>query len=165
MPELRTDRLRLVAADAGLAAAQAEGAEALGAALGVAMPEDWPPQFNTPEAARYVHDKLTANPEHVGWWSWYVVLDDEAVGIVGAKGPPVDGTIEVGYSVVASRHRQGIASEAVTALIGWAAERGATAVEAATLPELAASIGVLEKLGFERVESPAPEQLRFRRAV
>ena len=158
MLELRTDRLRLVAADAGLAAAQAEGAEALGQALGAAMPEDWPPQYNTPAAARYVHAKLVADPEQVGWWSWYVVLDGVAVAIVGGKGPPADGTIEIGYSVVASHHRQGIASEAVSALIAWAAERGVTAVEAATLPELVASIGVLEKLGFERVESPVAEE-------
>ncbi len=165
--QLLTDRLRLVAADAALSAAQMAGADAFAQALGVRVPEDWPPEYSTDAHAGWVHDKLTANPEQVGWWSWYVLLrrdekPDLAVSVAGFKGPPEDQLVEIGYSVVASRQRQGIATEAVSGLIEWAfSQSGVQRIEAETLPHLTPSIRVLAKLGFARTESDDPATIRF----
>jgi ribosomal-protein-alanine N-acetyltransferase len=165
--EVLTDRLRLVAADVALSAAQVAGPEALAQALGVSLPEDWPPEHNDDEHARWFHGKLAANPDQVGWWSWYVLLRrdealDLAVAIAGFKGPAENGAVEVGYSVAASRHRQGIATEAVSGLIGWAFSHAEIKrVEAETYPHLTPSIGVLTKLGFEPMSSENPDTIRF----
>ena len=70
----------------------------------------------------------------------------------GFKGPPADGKVEVGYSVVPSQQRRGHATAAIGSMIETARRRGATRVRAETLPSLPASIRVLEKLGF----TPAP---------
>ena len=92
------------------------------------------------------------------------------IGTVGYKGPPADGTVEVGYGIVREHQRRGYATEATEALIARAFEFSeVTRVIAETLPELTASIGVLEKCGFHRVEespeleSSEPGVIRFAR--
>jgi RimJ/RimL family protein N-acetyltransferase len=123
----------------------------LAAALGARLPADWPPEHHDPNALRYSREALE-QPDQAGWWLHYFVAGDELVGVGGFKGPPADGMVEVGYSVVPSRQRRGYATAAVAAMIEMARERGASTVRAETLPSLPASIGVLEKLGF----TPAP---------
>jgi RimJ/RimL family protein N-acetyltransferase len=83
------------------------------------------------------------------------------VGTVSYKGPPVDGLVEIGYSVVPSWQRQGLATEASQALIDAAWAQGAEVIVAHTLPELKPSIRVLEKLGFAASESSEPDVLAF----
>ena len=77
------------------------------------------------------------------------------------KGPPVDGTVEIGYSVVPSWRRRGLATEASRALIEAAWGCGAEAVVAHTLPHLTPSIRVLQELGFAASESSEPDVLAF----
>jgi len=159
---ITTLRLLLIAATEQLTSAQVDGPAALGDKLGMRLAEDWPPQHNTPQVARFFHTRLAANPEHAGWWSWFVAMDREVVAIVGLKGRPTDGMVEAGYSVVDSRHREGIAFEAVTARIEWAwTHEEVTRVEAETLPHLAPSIGVLGKLGFQPMPATTPDTIRF----
>ena len=83
------------------------------------------------------------------------------VGVAGYKGPPSDGVLEIGYSVVPSWQRQGIATQASRALVEAAWQRGATVIRAETLPHLEASIGVLRKLGFAPSEPREPGVLAF----
>ena len=60
--------------------------------------------------------------------------------------------MEIGYSILESQQRQGYAPEAVGALLAWAfAHPEVHTVRAHTLPELVASIRVLEKCGFRHV--------------
>lgn len=59
-----------------------------------------------------------------------------------------DDTLWLGYTVHPLHARQGYAYEAVSALIGWAGQRGIATVKATVLPGNTASIGLLEKLGF-----------------
>jgi RimJ/RimL family protein N-acetyltransferase len=73
----------------------------------------------------------------------------------------LDGAVEIGYSVVPSWQRRGVATEACKALIEGAWGRGARAVVAHTLPELEPSIGVLRKLGFSRAASQEPGVIAF----
>lgn len=75
----------------------------------------------------------------------------EAVGGVGfLSGADADGIAEIGYGIAESVRGQGIATEAVAAVLGWAAGSGITAVEAVTDPENRPSHRVLERCGFER---------------
>jgi [ribosomal protein S5]-alanine N-acetyltransferase len=79
-------------------------------------------------------------------------LERTAVGLMGFKGQPdANQSIEIGYGINASHHRQGIATEAVGALVDWTLESGfAKRVTAETLETNLASGRVLEKNGFTR---------------
>ncbi|MBX3390492.1 MAG: GNAT family N-acetyltransferase [Phycisphaeraceae bacterium] len=67
----------------------------------------------------------------------------------GFKGPPVDGMLELGYSVVPSHHRRGIATEIVQLLISSASHQFQISCFCAhTLAGDPASSGVLRKNGF-----------------
>ena len=74
------------------------------------------------------------------------------VGDIGFHGPPDDtGTIEVGYSVTPSHRRRGYATEAATALVGWAGSQpGIQVVVAGCDPQNQPSIRTLERAGFYR---------------
>ena len=99
---------------------------------------------------------LRENPDADGWAMWYFILRDVpggkrlAIGNGGFKGKPsADGTVEVGFSVIESYQRQGLATEAVSALLGWAfIHPEVSRVIAHTMPDLAPSIRVLVKIGF-----------------
>jgi RimJ/RimL family protein N-acetyltransferase len=84
-------------------------------------------------------------------------------GVSGFKGPPRGGVVEIGYGVVAEFQRRGLATEAVAGLVRWAqAHPGVQMVAAHTLPELTASIRVLEKNGFMQRGAPEEEgAIRF----
>ncbi len=156
---IRTARLDLVPATPALVRADLAGPEALARALGAAVPADWPPELFDEPALRYTLEKLDEGPEAAGWWLYYVVRRAGAVlvGVAGYKGPPVDGAVEVGYSVVPTHRRQGYAAESTGALVAHAFARPDVArVLAETLSALAPSIGVLEKLGF-RLEGEGSE--------
>lgn len=164
---LLTDRLEMAAATLDLIHAELRSKEALGAGLRARIPKTWPPPLNDERTLRFVLERLSGDREQRGWWSWYLVdkASRDAIGVVGFKGPPDDaGLVEIGYSVLPEHQGKGYATEAVTALSRWAAARGATRLRAETMPELAASIRVLEKLGFEQVDSE-PGVLRFERTA
>ena len=156
-----TERLRLVPATLELIDADLQGW--LGDALGAPLAPDWPPEHHDEQVLRFTREKL-ADPAQAGWWLHYFIwaADDVAVGTGGYVGPPgADGTVEVGYSVVPSYQRRGIASEATQGIIDAAWERGAQRVVAHTLPVLPPSIAVLVKLGFRPAEPREPGVLAF----
>jgi len=75
----------------------------------------------------------------------------EAVGGVGfLSAPDPDGVVEVGYGLADSVQGNGYATEALSAVVGWAAAQGVVAVEAMTAPDNVPSHRVLERCGFER---------------
>jgi RimJ/RimL family protein N-acetyltransferase len=161
---LSTDRLRVIAANASIIDAELESRNRLAQVLDAAVPSDWPPEHHELETLRFWRHKLSergAGP----WWLHYVLLVDglrtALVGTVAYKGPPVDGMVEVGYSIVPSWQRHGLATEATRALIEYAWERGVEVVGAQTLPHLEPSLGVLHKLGFVQTESNDPNALAF----
>ena len=83
------------------------------------------------------------------------------------KGEPTDdGTVEIGYSIVEAYQGRGIGTEIVAALVAHAfGDARVTRVIAETFPELVASIRVLEKNGFRRIEEAGAEPgvIRFER--
>lgn len=150
---LTTPRLRLLPATPTLLQADLEGPTHLAAALAVSVPADWPPPLTGEEALQHTLRALAHEPAGSPWHSWYFSLWGEGgatvVGTGGFKGPPAEGAVEVGYSVVESVQGRGLATEAVGALIAWAfTHPEVERVVAHTLPELRASRRVLVKLGF-----------------
>jgi len=166
--QIRTERLRLVAATSAIERAAASGAPRLARALAAEVPPQWPPPLAA-DVLGYWAERLDRDPELSGWTSWYWLLAEPErrellIGYGGFKGAPDDdGTVEVGYGVLAPFQRRGIATEAVGALVAWAlAHEQVERVIAHTLPELKPSQRVLEKLGFRRMGAGAePGTIRF----
>lgn len=165
MTAIVTARLRLEPATTELVDAELDDPRLLADLLGAELPPDWPPEHHDADVLRFTRD-LLADERAAGWWlHWFLLTSgvDRPVlaGTGGFVGPPVEGTVEIGYSVVPSLQRRGIASEASQGLIDAAWERGARRVIAKTLPELRPSLGVLQKLGFAPIEAPEPGVLAF----
>ena len=146
------ERLHLITATRAALIADLEGAAPLAREIGVNVPGNWPPDFYDEPAIQYSIDRLTQGvaPE---WLLYYWLLPSAndgatAIGLGGFKGPPVNGIVEIGYSVLQQFRRNGYATEGVAALVKFAFANGVEEVIAETLPELIASIGVLEKNGF-----------------
>lgn len=165
---IRTARLALVPASGELLTAALDGPEALAAGLGARVPPTWPPEFVDPPALEFTRDRLALAPDQRDWWMFFVVLASTGdgpvlVGTAGYKGPPTDGAVEIGYSIVSDHRRRGYASEAVRGLLARAfGVRQVHRVVAETLPELAPSIAVLRKCGFAPAgEGSEPGVVRF----
>jgi ribosomal-protein-alanine N-acetyltransferase len=151
---IQSPRLNLIAATTELIEKNIEGREFLARALGVSVPDSWPPDLYGPRAMQYALTQLGEATEQ-GWSFWYLVTADEPgklAGICGFKGwPDESGSVEIGYSILSCFQRQGLATEAVQRLTGWAfSHYNVKEVCAETLPHLSQSIRVLEKNGFVR---------------
>ncbi|MBV9439023.1 MAG: GNAT family N-acetyltransferase [Candidatus Eremiobacteraeota bacterium] len=136
--------------------------------LAAAVPADWPPPLNDEDSQRFFTSALRDRPAAAGWLIWYFVRREEprtVIGNGGFKGEPLDGTVELGYSVIPAFQRRGYASEAAEALVRWAfRDPRVQRVVAETFPELEGSLGVLRRTGFTRCEGAIePGALRFER--
>ena len=100
-------------------------------------------------------EKMRALPqeEHI-WCTYFLMIDHEmqkAVGMLGFKGVPVDGEVEVGYGTAESCRGRGYMSEALGGLLDWAAGTGrCRKVTADTHVDNTTSQRVLHKCGFIR---------------
>jgi [ribosomal protein S5]-alanine N-acetyltransferase len=86
------------------------------------------------------------------WCSTFLIVrdaDSQVVGGCGFKNEPKAGRVEIGYGVSEACRREGAASAAVRILLKLAFSNGATEVLAEILPLNAASVAVVEKLGFK----------------
>lgn len=156
MLSLSTQRLRLIAGTLDHAEAEVHERDCLPQLLYAQVPENWPPPLNDDASMQWFLRYLRENPDTNGWTMWYFILPGRSdrpslvIGNGGFKGKPtIDGTVEVGYSIMKEHQRNGYCTEAVEALIGWAFEHSEVVrVIAETLPHLSPSIRVLEKTGF-----------------
>jgi [ribosomal protein S5]-alanine N-acetyltransferase len=103
--------------------------------------------------------QVEADPTSLAWLARAQVMVDPAtgrrrmVGSVGFHGPP-DGTppwVEIGYHVEPGFRRQGLATEAVRAMLDWAADQGIHRFRASVAPTNAASLATIARFGFEQV--------------
>lgn len=150
---IQSPQLNLFAATVELIRKDIAGPEFLAAALGVNVPESWPPDLYGPRAMQFTLEQLDENSGQ-GWSFWYLATRDdpsELTGICGFKGRPDEfGSVEIGYSILDCYQRRGFATEAVQRLVGWAfSHHNVNEVCAETLPHLSQSIGVLQKNGFK----------------
>ncbi|MCB9840166.1 MAG: GNAT family N-acetyltransferase [Phycisphaeraceae bacterium] len=190
---VRTCRLELRAGTPDELGASIGPSAALAAALGCVVPTDWPPLHWEAGPVDWMLGKMREQPDEVFWRAWFVLWRPGAesagtvgagpetpvptlVGTIGFKGPPgapgsdADGVVEIGYSVVDSFHRRGIASEGVAAMLEWAAaDPRVRAFRAHTLAGDPASAGVLLKNAFRLVatiEDPDDGRIdRYERSV
>lgn len=169
---LLTPRLRVVPATVALARAELTDRAAFAALLDARVPADWPPE-SAADALPWFLEQLEAAPdEQAGWLAWYGVraaADGEPATLVGGAGflgPPADGTVMTGYSVLPQYQNRGYATEMVGALVGWAmTQPGVRRVVAETGAGNGPSVKLLTGLGFREV-GPGEEagSLRFERA-
>lgn len=168
--ELRTARLVLRPSTIPLLRAELAGNRALAEALGVAVPDSWPPGEHNLHAVRYFleHPALIAD----GWSDYYAIAKATPgtpatlVCSIGYQGlPSAAGRVEVGYSVVPEWRGRGIATEAVSALVARAQEHGMSSVIGHARPDNAASIRVLTKSRFRPATSTRDGQLGFERPL
>ena len=101
--------------------------------------------------------------EPYGVWMVIDVASGMVIGDVGFVGPPgEDGVIEIGFSVIPSYRRRGIATEAVRALSRWGLSQPAVlSILARCESGNGPSIGVLARVGFVR-DGIDDSQLRWR---
>lgn len=96
-------------------------------------------------------ERMTKNPAGRGWCARTVVRrrDGELVGHCGFHGPPEDvGRAEIGYTILPPHRGHGYATEAAVALVEYAFRHDAGVVFASVAPGNAASLRIVEKLGF-----------------
>jgi RimJ/RimL family protein N-acetyltransferase len=143
---LESDRVRLEPIDEPIAAALLAGRPEPGLA--------WEEGFPMPPLLDFLR-RATGEPDGpaLGPYTAYIVVrraDGLAVGDAGFHGPPGDrGEVEVGYALVPAARGAGLATESVGLLARWAlAQPGIAAVSARVQPANAASVRVLERLGF-----------------
>jgi RimJ/RimL family protein N-acetyltransferase len=164
--------MTLVAASAELVSADLESRSALGEALGMSVPDNWPPDLYDRPPMEFAWRQLQ-DPAEQGWSFWYLASRRDSsggnlqlLGICGFKGRPDEaGNVEIGYSVLSQFRNQGYATEAVGRLVVWAfSHQHVKEVCAETLPHLKQSIRVMKKNGFG-FTGPGSEQGVVRYAV
>ena len=109
-----------------------------------------------PELKEAYQEMLDGCLMHPDQWEWYAVwnveLNDESKVVVGNlsfKGLDPDGILEIGYGMNSEYEGRGLMTEAVSAVVRWAAaQEGVKLIEAETEGSNAASKRVLQKAGF-----------------
>jgi RimJ/RimL family protein N-acetyltransferase len=164
---IQTPRLDLVPASISLLEAALAGDAELARELRAELPSSWPPEHYDRQTVEYSLDHLRSSGES-GWGTYLVVERVDGTrrlaGFGGFKGQPAgDGTVEIGYSIVAECQRRGLATEAVHGFLQYAfTDTRVTRVIAETLPELIPSQRVLYKAGFSLLgKGSEPGVIRF----
>lgn len=154
----QTQRLDIVPARMEALVAEYRGRDALARALGVRVPISWPPKQYGEDAVTETFDRLKDHPGEADWWWHYLIEREEGVlvGAGGYKGPPnAEGVVRVNCSILQEFRRHGYATEAMLGLIEHAFDVALVKkVIAFSVPDVRASMGLLEKCGF----SVDPEQ-------
>lgn len=137
-----------------LLAGRRDEASSLG---GFAIPADWPDEHD----ARFLRlrlDQMRNDPSTQEWLARAMVLrgargaDPRMVGHIGFHGPPIDGWVEIGYTVLAPYRRQGYAEESVRAMMRWAREEHHVRRFRLSIgPDNEPSLALARKLGFRKI--------------
>jgi ribosomal protein S18 acetylase RimI-like enzyme len=159
-PVLQTSRVRIEPIGLDRARALLGGVPEPGLAWEEGFP--LPPLL---ESLRKVTGGKPGGPVIFGPFFAYMIIrrtDGRAVGDIGFHGPPgPDGDVEVGYALAPAARGAGLASASVMLMSRWAfAQPGVRTVSARVEPDNAASVRLLERLGFE-LEGRAGDHLRY----
>ncbi|MFH1998223.1 MAG: GNAT family N-acetyltransferase [Planctomycetota bacterium] len=165
---IETIRLKLIPATVVIARAEISEREEFARLLSATVPDNWPPEMLVDVLPLFL-SWLEASPDQIGWFGWYALAADAEdtmpvlVASGGFKGPPQEGTAEIGYSVLPQFQGRGYATEMVGSLIQWAMKQpGVTRIVAETEWANPASVRVLVKAGFTPGGPAAePEGARF----
>jgi [ribosomal protein S5]-alanine N-acetyltransferase len=158
---INTERLCLLPATSKLYLLELHDRPAFASTLSAHVPKEWPPDEITPEVIEEFIGRIQSRERKI--WSFYWILrqkDPEQSVLIGSGGflAHKNGTLELGYSLLAEYHGRGYATEAVQSMVQWASSGlKRDSVIAYTYPHLKASIRVLEKNGF-RLKGKGPEE-------
>lgn len=143
-------QVRLIATTLAHLEAEDSSGEALSRLLGLSPPAEWPPENNDAATRNWLRNRLLEVPTDTTWGGYYVCVDDaQLVGSAGFHGPPHEGVVEIGYSIIPSWQQRGLGTRAARLLCELAfTDPRITAIKAQTLPRLAFSQRVLTNCGF-----------------
>jgi RimJ/RimL family protein N-acetyltransferase len=154
MPEIQTERLRLIALTSNQLELYRDAPHQLERELGVSIPRD---DVSAP-LHRAIDMKVrkmahAAEADHPWYTYWLIVIAAQSTGagMAGFKGVPnARGEVEIGYGIDPAHRNRGYTTEAARGLIDWAfqAPRCRSVVAPDTLKANVASNRVLEKLGM-----------------
>jgi len=113
------------------------------------------------ETERAVRNFIECTPSYYRFWAVADAGTDRCLGLVNYHDGHIRSKrVAIGYIIDPARHRQGIATEAVSAMLGFCfGELGLHRVQAFIDPGNAASRALVEKLGF-RCEGLLRDNLR-----
>ncbi len=165
---IETMRLKLIPATVQLVRAEIGDRAAFAQLLAASVPDNWPPETLADVLSLFL-EWMEAAPDRVGWFGWYALAACESVvapvlvGGGGFLGPPQDGTVQIGYSVLPQFQGRGYATEMVGGLVRWALEQpGVVRIAAETEWANPTSVRVLSKAGFvPRGQAAEPAGTRF----
>jgi RimJ/RimL family protein N-acetyltransferase len=152
MTDLRTARLDLHPIDV-------EEAERI-VARSAGATDTWADDFPFEGDVGAVGSFLRATAVHgeqrpFGYYRISRLSDGHAIGGIGFKGQPQDGTVEIGYGLVPSARGHGYAAEAIIALLTVATANGISKVRADTTLDNVASQRSLIRAGFALLRTDA----------
>lgn len=108
---------------------------------------EWPPDDR--RVLRYRTEVLDARPTEAPFLLHAALENGVFVGRIGCHaGPDLNGTVEIGYAVVAHARGRGLGRQVVELFLGWLATQGVTRVEASVGPDNEPSLRILHRLGF-----------------
>lgn len=165
--------MRLVPSTVALVRAEIDDHDELGRLLDARIPPDWPPGEAAEALPWFAAELEAADEAGIGWYGFYgIVADGEPespvlVGGAGGLGPPRDGEVEIGYSLLPAFQRRGYATEMLTAILKWLArDPRVMRIVAETDYANGPSRRLLGRLGFEPIGAGRePSSLRFARDI
>jgi len=158
---INTERLHLFPATAKLYLLELHDRPAFASTLSAHVPDEWPPDQITPEVIEEFIGRIQARERKI--WSFYWILRQKGAEqpvLIGSGGflAHKNGTLEIGYSLLAGYQDRGYATEAVRSMVQWASSSlKRDGIIAYTYPHLKSSIRVLEKNGF-LLKGKGPEE-------
>ncbi len=170
MPEItstiHTERLDLLLLTPAFFAAAISGDQAKAAQLlGVAIPAEWWP---VSDHKRSRLEQVRLNPALLPWMERAIVLRSAktmvgAIAFHMAAAPePVRplglGGVELGYTIFSPFRRQGYATEALLALMGWAEQHGVTRFILSISPANQPSLRLAAHFGFVKIGAQMDEE-------
>ncbi|MBI1884846.1 MAG: GNAT family N-acetyltransferase [Chloroflexi bacterium] len=168
VPPIVTRRLHLASVPPPFIGALLDGrrddAEAIG---GFSLPPHWPFAGDDRWLRRWL-DQMRADPAVQPWLLRAMVLprSRRMVGHGGFHGPPDDGRLDLGYTVMPEQRRRGYAYESALALMEWAArEHGVRRFRLSIAPDNAPSLALAARMGFREGRLPSRRTRRTRARV
>jgi RimJ/RimL family protein N-acetyltransferase len=152
MNDVRTSRLQLHAVDV----AEAERIFARKAGKTDVWAHDFPFDGDVVAVEGLLHATAALGEQRP--FSYYRITrlsDGRAVGGIGFKGQPVEGSVEIGYGLVPSARGHGYCAEAVTALLSLAVNHEVHKVFAESTIDNIASQRTLVRAGFRLARTDA----------
>ncbi|WP_147315616.1 GNAT family N-acetyltransferase [Asanoa ferruginea] len=147
MTDIETQRLHLHAIDT----AEGERIVARRAGAGDTWADDYPFDGDVMGITAFLRATAAHGDQRpFGHYQITRAADGQAIGGIGFKGQPADGSVEVGYGLSPSARGNGYAAEALAALLTVAAGQGLDRVVADTTADNVASQRTLERAGFRQ---------------